>query len=306
MDFRIFTEPQNGATYNDQLTVAQATEKLGFDAFFRSDHYLTIVGDGLPGPTDAWTTLAGLARETQRIKLGTLVSSVTYRHPGILAIQVAQVDQMSDGRAELGLGAGWFEREHAAYGIPFPPRRFGLLEEQLQIITGLWSTPVDQTFSFDGEHYSLVDSPALPKPVQHPVPVIVGGSGAKKTPMLAARYAAEYNAGFADVAEYARRIARVRHACEEVGRPVDDLVVSIAGTTAVGATEADARRRSRATGQDLDSLRRGGFGGTAAEVVDRIGRLRELGVSRIYFQIMDIRDLEQLDFLAREVVPQVR
>jgi F420-dependent oxidoreductase-like protein len=264
-----------------------------------------MTGDGLPGPTDAWTTLAGLARDTERIKLGTLVSSVTFRHPGILAIQVAQVDQMSAGRAELGLGAGWFEREHAAYGVPFPSKRFGLLEEQLQVITGLWSTPVGETFSFAGEHYSLTESPALPKPLQHPMPLIVGGGGPSKTPMLAARYATEYNAGFADVAELGKRMERIRRACGEIGRPPGDLVISMPGTTAVGATEADVRRRADAAGQDRESLRRAGFAGTAAEVVDRIGLLGEMGFSRFYFQIMDMHDLDQLEFLAREVVPQL-
>ena len=143
MELRIFTEPQQGATYDDLLAVARRAEELGFDAFFRSDHYLTMGGDGLPGPTDAWVTLAGLARETSRIRLGTLVTSATFRLPGPLAISVAQVDQMSGGRVELGLGAGWFEDEHTAYGIPFPPlgERFDRLEEQLAIITGLWSTP---------------------------------------------------------------------------------------------------------------------------------------------------------------------
>jgi F420-dependent oxidoreductase-like protein len=305
LDFRIFTEPQNGASYDDQLTVARATESLGFDAFFRSDHYLTMTGDGLPGPTDAWTTLAGLARDTKRIKLGTLVSSVTFRHPGILAIQVAQVDQMSGGRAELGLGAGWFEREHAAYGVPFPSKRFGLLDEQLQVISGLWSTPPGETFSFDGEHYSLTESPALPKPLQHPMPLIVGGGGPSKTPMLAARHATEYNAGFADVTELGKRMERIRRACGEIGRPPGDLIISMPGTTAVGPTEADVRRRADAAGRDRESLRRAGFAGTAAEVVDRIGLLGEMGFSRIYFQIMDMHDLDQLDFLAREVVPQV-
>ncbi|MHB1491714.1 MAG: LLM class flavin-dependent oxidoreductase, partial [Cellulomonas sp.] len=186
MDLRIFTEPQQGATYDDLLRVARATEDLGFDGFFRSDHYLAMGdGDGLPGPTDAWTTLAGLARETSTIRLGTLVTAATFRHPGILAIQVAQVDQMSGGRIELGLGAGWFAAEHEAYGIPFPEKRFGLLTEQLEIVTGLWGTPVGERFEHRGEHYTLVDSPALPKPVQRSpldparpgVPVIVGGRG---------------------------------------------------------------------------------------------------------------------------------
>ena len=208
MDLRIFTEPQQGASYDDLLRIATATEQLGYDAFFRSDHYLVMGdGDGLPGPTDAWTTLAGLARETERIRLGTLVTSATFRHPGVLAIQVAQVDQMSGGRVELGLGAGWYGREHEAYGIPFPEKRFGLLTEQLELVTGLWATPVGETYDFAGTHYSLVESPALPKPVQQgavrdgvrvpgaaSVPVIVGGNGPRRTPALAARFASEYNA----------------------------------------------------------------------------------------------------------------
>ena len=307
MDFRIFTEPQQGASYNDLLAVAQATEQLGFDAFFRSDHYLVMGdGDGMPGPTDAWTSLAGLARDTTRIKLGTLVSSVTYRHPGILAIQVAQVDQMSGGRAELGLGTGWYQREHEAYGIPFPAKRFGLLEEQLSIVTGLWSTPLGETYSFAGEHYQLTDSPALPKPVQSPVPVIVGGGGPSKTPALAARFATEYNAGFVgDAPEVPGRLDRVRRACDAIDRDPATLILSIAGTTAAGATEAEASTRATAIGQDLASLRTGGFAGTTDEVVDRVSAMAELGISRVYFQIMDLSDLDHLDFLAREVVPRL-
>ncbi|HEY9498793.1 MAG TPA: LLM class F420-dependent oxidoreductase [Terrimesophilobacter sp.] len=307
MDFRIFTEPQQGASYDDLLTVAQASEKLGFDAFFRSDHYLAMgKGDGLPGPTDAWTTLAGLARETSSIRLGTLVSSVTYRHPGILAIQVAQVDQMSGGRAELGLGAGWFAKEHLAYGIPFPEKRFGLLEEQLKIVTGLWGTPPGERFAFSGKHYTLADSPALPKPVQRPLPVIVGGGGAKRTPALAARFATEYNTSFGTVAEMRLRIERVREACEQIGRDPASLTLSIPGTVASGVTPADAARRAAAIGRELPELRDGGFAGTAAEIVDQIGAFAELGATRFYFQVLDLHDLDQLDFLAREVVPQFR
>jgi F420-dependent oxidoreductase-like protein len=307
MDFRIFTEPQQGASYNDLLAVAQATEHLGFDAFFRSDHYLVMGdSDGMPGPTDAWTSLAGLARDTSRIKLGTLVSSVTYRHPGILAIQVAQVDQMSAGRAELGLGTGWYQREHEAYGIPFPTKRFGLLQEQLEIVTGLWATAPGDTYSFAGEHYQLRDSPALPQPVQSPVPLIVGGGGPSKTPALAARFATEYNAGFVgDAPEIPGRIDRVRRACEAIDRDPADLILSIAGTTAAGGTEAEASRRATAIGQDLASLRTGGFAGATNEVVDRVSAMAELGITRVYFQIMDLSDLEHLDFLAREVVPRL-
>src|SRR3954447_23105048 len=182
MELRVFTEPQQGATYDDLLRVALTAEELGFDAFFRSDHYLAIGGDGLPGPTDAWVTLAGLARETSRIRLGTLVSSSTFRLPGPLAIAVAQVDAMSGGRVELGIGTGWYDAEHSAYAIPFPPlgERFEVLEAQLEIIAGMWRTPVDETFSFEGKHPSVVDSPALPKPVQRPAPpIVIGGGGPK-------------------------------------------------------------------------------------------------------------------------------
>lgn len=305
MDFRIFTEPQQGASYEELLAVATAAEALGFDGFFRSDHYLAMgAGDGLPGPTDAWTSLAGLARETQRIRLGTLVSSVTYRHPGILAIQVAQVDAMSGGRVELGLGAGWFEKEHRAYAIPFPEKRFGLLEEQLEIVTGLWSTPVGERYDFTGEHYTLVDSPALPKPVQSPLPVIVGGGGAKKTPALAARFATEYNTGFGSFADMAPRIARARAACEEIGRDPSSLVISMPGTVAAGATTAEAKQRAETIGRDPGKLADGGFAGTASQVVDQVGALAELGITRFYFQVLDLHDPDHLDFLAREVVPQ--
>lgn len=304
MEFRIFTEPQQGASYDDLLAVAQAAERLGFDGFFRSDHYLAMGSDdGLPGPTDAWTSLAGLARETSRIRLGTLVSSVTYRHPGILAIQVAQVDAMSGGRVELGLGAGWFEKEHRAYGIPFPEKRFGLLEEQLEIVTGLWSTPVGERYDFAGDHYTLVESPALPKPIQSPLPIIVGGGGATKTPALAARFATEYNTTFGRFADFAPRIARVRAACEAAGRDPSSLILSTPGTTAAGATTADAGRRAAAIGRDLDALRDGGFAGTASEVIDQVGALADLGITRVYFQILDLQDLDHLDFLAREVLP---
>lgn len=306
MDLRIFIEPQLGATYEDQLAVAKATEQLGFDALFRSDHFINFGGgDGLPGPTDAWTTLAGLARETSRIKLGTMVSSVTFRHPGVLAVQVAQVDAMSGGRAELGLGAGWNEREHSAYGIPFPRKRFGIYEEQLAIISGLWATPLGDTFSFSGEHYTLVDSPALPKPVQKPMPLIVGGAGKEKTPRLAARYATEYNTGFVPFDQVKETLDRARAACDAIGRSQDDLILSVPRTIAVGATEAEAARRAEASSQDLASLRTDGVAGTAAEAVDRIAALKELGVQRLYLQVMDLRDLDHLEFIAQEIVPQL-
>lgn len=315
MDLRIFTEPQQGASYEDQLAVAQAAETLGYDAFFRSDHYLTMGdGDGLPGPTDAWTTLAGLARETSTIRLGTLVTSATFRRPGVLAIQVAQVDQMSGGRVELGLGAGWFAREHEAYGIPFPAKRFGLLTEQFEVVTGLWGTPVGETFSYSGEHYTLVDSPALPKPAQRSsldpsrpgVPVIVGGNGPSRTPALAAAFASEYNTSFPPKDEIKRSFDRVRAACQDAGRDPEELVYSAALVLCAGRDEAEVTRRAAAIGREPAELRENGVAGTVAEVTDELGRLAELGVERVYLQVLDLTDLDHLDLVAREVMPHVR
>ena len=309
MQLRIFTEPQEGADYGTLLAVARAAERLGFDAFFRSDHYLTIGGSGLPGPTDAWTTLAGLARETSRVRLGTLLSPVTFRLPGPLAITVAQVDQMSGGRAELGLGAGWFDAEHTAYAIPFPPlaERFARLEEQLEIITGLWETPEGQTFSFNGAHYTLSDSPALPKPAQRPrPPVLVGGGGRHRTPRLAARFANEYNVPFATVADSAAAFGRVRQACQEAGRDPASLVYSAAQTVCCGRDEAEVARRAQAIGEQLPGLRHSGLAGSPAEVADKLGHFADAGATRIYLQVLDLHDLDHLELIAAEVMPQVR
>ena len=306
MEYCIFTEPQQGASYDDQLAFAQAAERLGFDGFFRSDHYLHMGdGDGLPGPTDAWTTLAGLARETSRIRLGTLVSSVTYRVPGLLAIQVAQVDAMSGGRVELGLGTGWFGREHEAYGIPFPAKRFGLLEEQLAIVTGLWSTPVSETFSFAGEHYRLTDAPALPKPVQSRVPVIVGGGGPKRTPELAARFATEFNIGFRSEAESAEKFAGVRAACERIGRDPESLKLSVALPTLAAASVSELERRAENLGRTVDELRgEVDIVGTRDEIVAKVERLVAIGAQRIYFQLMDLQDVSHVEYLG-EVLPHL-
>jgi F420-dependent oxidoreductase-like protein len=306
MDLRIFTEPQQGASYDTLLTVAKATEDLGFDAFFRSDHYLRMgSGDGLPGPTDAWITLAGLARETRRIRLGTLMTAATFRLPGVLAIQVAQVDRMSGGRIEFGLGAGWFEEEHRAYGIPFPKEKFGRLEEQLEIVTGLWGTAAGKTFSYEGEHYQLTDSPALPKPAQERIPVLVGGHGAQRTPRLAARFADEFNIPFASLEETERQFGRVRAAVEEAGRPADALVYSNALVVCVGRDDAEVARRAAAIGRDVDELKANGLAGSPAEVVDKIGRYGALGARRIYLQILDLDDLDHLELISAQVQSQL-
>ncbi|MFJ8589346.1 LLM class F420-dependent oxidoreductase [Streptomyces sp. NPDC093595] len=306
MDLRIFTEPQQGASYDTLLTVAKATEDLGFDAFFRSDHYVSMgASDGLPGPTDAWITLAGLARETRRIRLGTLMTAGTFRLPGVLAIQVAQVDQMSGGRVELGLGAGWFEEEHRAYGIPFPKEKFGRLEEQLAIVTGLWGTEAGKTFSYEGRYYQLTDSPALPKPAQTKVPVLIGGHGATRTPRLAARYADEFNIPFASLEDTERQFGRVRAAAEEAGRGADDLVYSNALVVCVGKDDAEVARRAAAIGREVDELKENGLAGSPAEVVDKIGRYAALGSSRIYLQVLDLHDLDHLELISAQVQSQL-
>jgi F420-dependent oxidoreductase-like protein len=309
MQLRIFTEPQQGADYATLLRIARATEDLGFDAFFRSDHYLKM-GDisGLPGPTDAWVTLAGLAVQTERIRLGTLVSPVTFRYPGPLAVSVAQIDHMSGGRVELGIGAGWFDTEHTAYGIPFPGLgdRFGMLEEQLAVITGLWTAAEGEKFSFSGEHYTVTDSPGLPKPLQRPrPPVIIGGGGQKRTPRIAAAYADEYNAAFDSPDGSQAAFNRVRTAVEAAGRPESSMVYSVAQVVCCGRDEAEIARRAAAIGREVDELREHGLTGTPAEVVAKIGEFAKVGAERVYLQVLDLDDVAHLELLAAEVLPAV-
>jgi alkanesulfonate monooxygenase SsuD/methylene tetrahydromethanopterin reductase-like flavin-dependent oxidoreductase (luciferase family) len=236
-----------------------------------------------------------------------MVSSATFRLPGPLAIAVATVDAMSGGRVELGLGSGWFGTEHTSYGMPFPPvgERFDRLEEQLAVVTGLWTTPVGETFSFAGTHYTLRDSPALPKPVQSPLPVVIGGKGRRRTPELAARYAAEYNVPFDTPETVGACFERARRACEAAGRDPASLVLSCAQTLAVGTEEAEVRRRADAGGNDLDQVRTAGLAGTPAEVVDKLGRLAALGATRVYLQVLDLADLDHLRLVAADVAPHV-
>lgn len=308
MDFRVFVEPQQGASYADQLAVAQAAEALGYSGFFRSDHYLAMSGDGMPGPTDSWVTLGGIARETSSIRLGTLVTSATFRHPGPLAVSVAQVDAMSHGRVELGIGAGWFEREHQAYGIPFPPQRerFDRLSEQLEIITGLWSTPVGQTFDHAGTYYAITDSPALPKPVQQPYPpIVIGGLGAKRTPQLAATFAAEFNVPFAPLDTIGAQYQRVRAAVEAEGRAAESVTYSAAFVVCAGRNDGELNRRAGAIRRELDELRSNSpLVGTPTEIVDRLSPVTDAGVQRVYLQLLDMSDLEHLELFAAEVVRQ--
>jgi alkanesulfonate monooxygenase len=308
MQLHVFSEAQEGATYEDLLRVARAAESLGFAGFFRSDHYLGIMGDGRPGPTDAWVTLAGLARETNHIRLGTLVSPATFRLPGPLAVMVAEVDAMSGGRVELGLGSGWYASEHRAYGIPFPDlrTRFDMLSEQVEIIDGLWRTPVGERFSFRGAHYQLTDSPALPKPVQSPrPPIILGGLGRKRSARLVARFANEFNVAWSPLADTSEIFTRLKANLADTDRDPASLAYSAGQIICVGKDEADVRRRAAVLRQDAGTLRTSGLAGTPAEVVDKIGQLADLGVGRIYLQFLDLTDISQLELIAAEVLPQL-
>ncbi|WP_433296794.1 TIGR03560 family F420-dependent LLM class oxidoreductase [Actinoplanes sp. CA-030573] len=304
----IFTEPQQGATHDDLAKVALTAEAAGYDGFFRSDHYLAMGGSGEPGPTDAWVTLGALAVQTSTIRLGTLVTSATFRLPGPLAIAVAQVDRMSGGRIEFGLGGGWFEREHSAYGIPFPTvgERFDRFEEQLEIITGLWSTPAGRSFDYQGKHYQLIDSPALPKPVQSPrPPVIIGGHGKKRTPALAARFADEFNVPFLKVKDIAPLYERVRAASTEIGRDTPPSF-SAAAVLCVGRDDAEVRRRAAAIGREVEEMREnGGVVGTPAEAVEIIKSYGKAGATRLFLQVLDLSDLDHVELVASAVAPQL-
>jgi F420-dependent oxidoreductase-like protein len=309
MELRIFCEPQQGATYEDILALALVAEEGGFGAFFRSDHYLKMGQmSGLPGPTDAWITLAGLARDTSRIRLGTLLSAATFRLPGPLAITVAQVDAMSGGRVELGLGAGWYEEEHTAYGIGFPSlgERFERLEEELEIITGLWATPVGATFDHVGKHYSLSKCPALPKPVQTPrPPIIIGGHGRKVTPRLAAAFADEFNVPFAPFEVCRSQYGFVAEACEAIHRDPESIIRSAALVVCCGRDEDEVARRASNIGRKVDELSENGLAGTPAQVVEKIHHFGELGASRLYLQVLDMGDLDHVRLIAEEVMPEV-
>ncbi|MEU4639183.1 LLM class F420-dependent oxidoreductase [Micromonospora sp. NPDC023814] len=312
MRVSVFTEPHRGATYDDQLRFARLAEDGGFEGFLRADHYQALGDDAeLPGPTDAWLTLAALARETSRIRLGTLVTSATFRLPGPLAVMVAQVDQMSGGRVELGIGAGWYEREHTSYGIPFPRvgERFDRLAEQLEVITGLWRTPPGETYSFTGDHYRLVDAPALPKPVQVPGPtVIVGGRGPKRTPDLAARYADEFNMPFKTVTETAEAYERVREACDRAGRAESGrgpLTLSAGIVVAIGRTDAEAQRRAAPLHVNSALPPEDPVVGSPAQLVDRIGEFAAIGATRVHLRLIDLADLDHLELIAAEVLPRL-
>jgi F420-dependent oxidoreductase-like protein len=304
MRISLFVEPHRGATYDDQLRLARHAEAAGFEGFLRADHYQSMGADpGLPGPTDAWITLAGLARETSRIRLGTLVNAATFRLPGPLAIMVAQVDAMSGGRIDLGMGAGWLEREHTSYGIPFPPlaERLDRMHEQLEIITGLWRTPIGERFNYVGKHYTLADAPALPKPLQKPgPPIIVGGRGRRRTPEIAGRFADEFNMPFKTVAETAAAFDRVRAAAARHGR---DVALSAGVVVAIGRTRAEAERRAAPLHVPSALPPEDPVVGGPEVLVERIHEMAAIGATRLHLRVIDMSDLDHLDLIAERVLP---
>ena len=307
MGLRIFTEPQQGASYDDLLAVARTAEECGFDAFFRSDHYLKMgSATGLPEYTDAWTTLAGLARDTDRIRLGTLVTPVTFRAVGTFPAIVTQVDHMSGGRVEVGLGAGWYEAEHDAYGLAFPsPReRYDLLEDQLSILHGVWSADHGATFEHRGITCSVSLAADSLRPAQSPhPPIVMGGRGGTRNARLAATFADEFNTPFVQREQMKSTHDAVRKACEAAGRDPGSLVWSVALVVCCGSSEAEITRRAAAIGREVDELREHGLAGSPQEVVDKLALYAESGAQRCYLQVLDLSDLEHLRLVAEEVQP---
>jgi F420-dependent oxidoreductase-like protein len=305
MRVRLLLEPLHGGTYDQIVALARATEEAGFDAFFRSDHYLGVEREDTGyRPTDSWTTLAGLARDTSRVRLGTLLTASTFRLPGVLAITVATADAMSGGRVELGLGAGWYEREHQSLGIPFPPlkERFDRLEEQLAIIKGLWTSPPGESFSFSGRHFHLEDCVNSPRPAQSPhPPIVIGGAGPRRTPTLAARFADEFNGTFATGAP--ERFANFHRICEEVGRDPATVRLSLALPVACGRDKAEVDRRTESIRSPM--LLNEAVCGPPQAVVDRIGELAAMDVDTVYFHFYDIDDVDHVRLLGEEVLPHV-
>jgi F420-dependent oxidoreductase-like protein len=302
---RILLEPHHGATYGQILALAQAAEEAGFDAFFRSDHYLGIDAEDLGyQPTDSWTTLAGLAVQTHRVRIGTLVNASTFRLPGQLAVEVATVDQMSGGRAELGIGAAWYEREHQYFGIPFPSlgERFDRLAEQLAIITGIWDTRPGERFSFDGQFYQVQDCAAIPRWATRPK-IIIGGAGTRKTPTIAARYADEFNGALGlDLVE---RFANFRRVCEEVGRDPARVRLSATLPVAIGADAADLSRRLESLGEPGARLLAAGVTGYGGDVLRVLENLAGQGADTVYFHVYGASDVDHIHLLGSEVVARL-
>jgi F420-dependent oxidoreductase-like protein len=308
MRFAVMIEGQEDVTWEDWVALASDCERLGFEALFRSDHYLSVMGAETKRSLDAWATLSGLAALTSTLRLGTLVSPATFRHPSVLAKNAVTADHISGGRIELGIGTGWLESEHAAYGFPFPEMktRMDRLAEQLEIVSGSFA---DGSFSFAGEHYSVQDLDARPKPLQRPLPLLMGGSAMRRGAALAARFASEYNVVHVSPGEVATRRARLGAACEAAGRDPATLRLSLMHAFLIGTDAADLRaradRRSELEGHpvEVDEQRRSAIAGTPEEVVARLREYEAAGVERVMLQHLAHRDSEALELLAAEVLP---
>jgi F420-dependent oxidoreductase-like protein len=315
--FFVMLEPQEGGTYDEMLSLAQRAEALGFGGFFRSDHYHPMNVPLDSDSSDAWAVLAGLARDTKRLRLGTMVSPMTFRYPGEFAKQVATIDQMSGGRIEVGMGGGWFEKEHVAYGLPFPDAkgRLDILEDSLEICTRLWSDGIGHTY--EGRAFSIKDAPGYPKPAQRPhPPIIIGGGGARRTPRLAAQFADEWNV-FGGLKTFNERNARVLEACKTIGRDPATLKITMAGPTVIGVDEADLRKKAQLRldhNNQKDNVNEwiasmsgdGWLVGTVDQVAEKVNTLRAAGAQRIYFQIIPVNDDGQLDIIANDLAPKIK
>jgi F420-dependent oxidoreductase-like protein len=309
----LMIEGQEGVTWEQWRALAVACEEHGFEGLFRSDHYLSVMGRPERGSLDAWTTLAALAAMTSRIRLGTLVSPATFRHPSVLAKSAVTVDHVSGGRVELGIGAGWQEREHRAYGFPFPAlgTRMDAMAEQIEIVARSFA---DEPFSFQGEHYSLEDLDALPKPLQRPrPPIIVGGRGGRRSLELAARWADEYNTFSASLDEVRQRHHAFAEAWQDAGRDPDAFRFSVMVTTLVGADETELRDRigrlaewlGGAPEEVIARLRNGGVAGTVDEAAERLRELEAAGAQRVMLQHFLHGDVEAVELIGRELIPRV-
>jgi F420-dependent oxidoreductase-like protein len=312
MDLCLMIEGQEGVSWPQWVALARACEEHGIPALFRSDHYMNLDGRH-PGHSalDAWTTLSGLAPLTSSLRLGTLVSPATFRHPSALAKALATADHISEGRIELGLGAGWHEREHQAYGFPFPPTgvRMSVLEEQLQVVLGSWA---EGSFSFTGEHYTVQALDAQPKPVQRPhPPLIMGGNAGPRSAALAARFADEYNTPFPTLEDVRARRARIEQACERAGR--DPIPFSVMTGVIVGNDETELRDRIRRVceriGDDPEAFAASPppawIVGTVERAAEQLLALRDAGVSRVMCQHLLHEDLDALELVGRELAPRV-
>lgn len=312
MELALMIEGQEDVTWEDWVALARACEEHGVGTLFRSDHYLSVADRRERGSLDAWGTVTALAAVTETLRLGTMVSPATFRHPAVLAKAAVTADHVSGGRVELGIGAGWWEREHELYGFDLPPvgPRMDALEEQMRVIRGHWAPG---PFSFDGEHYRAHELDALPKPVQRPLPLILGGKGGPRSLRLAARYADEYNTVMATVAEVAAVRAGLDAACEAEGRDPATLPLSMMTGWLVGADRAElvdrAARLSKWKGEGGDgeallaALPDSTIQGTGTEAIARLRELEAAGLTRLMGQHLLHRDLDAVALMGREIAP---